>query len=58
MGLGFREYEKLDAVRISDLIHILESPKAYAHAIAGGTRKDSPSMAQGRALHCLDLVPG
>ena len=50
------DYMQLDAVNISTLIHMLDGPKAYAHAISAGF-DDSPAMAQGRALHCLVLEP-
>lgn len=50
------EYAALDAVNISTLIHILESPKAYRHALTS-PRTDTPALAQGRALHCAVLEP-
>lgn len=56
MSGTFAEYQAINAVNISTLIHILESPKAYAHALASPS-SDSPALAQGRALHCLVLEP-
>lgn len=56
MSGTFAEYQAVNAVNISTLFHILESPKAYAHALAS-PRSDSPALAQGRALHCLVLEP-
>lgn len=48
------DYSSIKAVNISKLIHMLDGPKAYAHAATVGF-PDTAAMSQGRALHCLIL---
>lgn len=54
--MPYREYEQIDAVRHSDLLNMLKSPKHYQYGRVA-ERTDTPSMMLGRALHTKVLQP-
>ena len=55
--LPFDAYLKLDAVSSSELKHILVSPAEYYHHKHFTSKKDTPSMSLGTAIHAAILEP-
>lgn len=56
-GLPFEEYRAMDAVNISLLLELDQSPLAFRHRM-GTPPGDSDAMRLGRAFHTMVLEPG
>lgn len=54
--MDFAAYQALDAVNFSTLKYMRVSPKHYQHALKS-QRRDTPSLALGRAVHTAVLEP-
>jgi hypothetical protein len=54
--ISFQDYQKINAINISSLVHIKKSPENFKWHIEN--RKDSKSLSIGRLLHAMILEPG